>query len=320
MRCRLTWKGKFVNPTRPTGFFLTLLRLTSAPYFLVAGIIALVLGGLLMCQTQLSWGPTMAHFLISVGVLFCSLRFLNGAVLGEVSSRRVLLLICLGFLVFFIGHQRHRDAVRGTVIVGGKSVETVDVNYGGTMVERHLGAPLNFRGTTSDTLSAGTMQSVTPAQPVLEFKKPRMSLSRWFLEPLGPQYQSGGLNASFRAQTRDGAMSTFSMGVGKTYNLNEALTLRLAALEAVPGDDGHRLLVEVIGVDGTQRKMLYDKAPNLEMQIEAAYPRLAVVGLEHEPAQAFYIYERRSHDPLTAGLWLLMITLAIVFAKRRTAS
>ena len=309
-----------MNPSRPTGFFLTLLRLTSDPYFLVAGLIALVLGGLLMCHTQLSWGPTMAHFLISMGLLICLLRYLNGAILGEVSSRRVLLLICLGCLVFFIGHQRHRDAVRGTVIVGSKSVETVDVNYGGTTVERHLGAPLDFQGSTSDALSAGTMQSVTPAKPNSEFTKPRLTLSRWYLEPLGPRYQSGGLKASFRAQTRDGVSSTFSMGLGKTHNLNQALTLRLAALEAVSGDDGHRLLVEVIGPDGTQRKMLYDRAPNLEMQIEATYPRLSVVGIEHEPAQAFYIYERSSHDPLTTGLWLLMVTLAVAFATRRTAS
>ena len=107
-----------MNLSRPTGFFQTLITITAAPYFLVIGMVALIMGGVLLSQTPLAWAPGLGHFLISMGLAFFFVRYLNMALVSDSGTRLPNLLLCLTCLAFFLGHQQSRTTMKGTVLVG----------------------------------------------------------------------------------------------------------------------------------------------------------------------------------------------------------
>ena len=116
-----------MNLSRPTGFFQTLITITATPYFLVIGLVALIVGGVLLSQTPLAWAPGLGHFLISMGLAFFFARYLNMVFVSDTGARLPSLMLCLACLSLFLGHQQSRTTMKGTVLVGHKAVETVDV-------------------------------------------------------------------------------------------------------------------------------------------------------------------------------------------------
>ena len=304
--------------SRPTGFFQTLLAITVAPSFLVIGILALILGGALLCQTSFVWAPSLGHFLLSMGFAFFFFRYLNLSLTDEQQVRSVNVALAIAFGVFFIGHQQDRNAIRGIVLMGDKTVETTQVYRGGATVSQHLGAPLNLSEGNESTPQSIQFGWESEDGATVRSNTARTQLSGWSIEQLGRQYQDSGLQAVLRLELEGGKQTEFAIGIGKTHLVNEQLTVRLAAIDAMGPGDGHRLLVELIGEEGIQRKMLYDAIPNLEAEIAATMPRVAVMSVSHEPAHAFYIYENRPKPHGYAALAVALFALiAAVWGRER---
>ena len=279
----------------PRGFFLTLLTLTVNTYFLALGVVALMTGGALLCQTQLDWSPSVGHFLVSIGLAVIFVRYLNLCLL-QPRSRYLNLLLCLTCLAFMVGHYQSHKSTMGIILMGDRPVETVMVYHGGTNVAQHLGAPLGVIETENGVptvLGSGVDNSEMVA---LGNYTARTPLSRWYLEPLGYRYREGGLRALLRIEQETSEPVNVSIGLGKTVRINQELDIRLSALEPMGLGQGHRMLVELFGASfgdtGKQQRFLYDYAPNLEKRIGAEFPRVSALRVEHEPAHAFYLYER----------------------------
>ena len=309
-----------MNLSRPTGFFQTLITITATPHFLVIGLVALIIGGVLLSMTSLVWAPGLGHFLISMGLAFFFARYLNMSLISESRARLPILMLCLAFLAVFLGHQQSRLTMQGTVLVGHKAVETVDVYRGGVTVSQHLGAPITLvEGMDGApnvlTYGLGTVETVT-----IDESQARTQLSGWSLEPLGRRYQDSGLQAVFVLETEEGNREQFSLGLGKTQVLNEALTVRLAAMDSMGEGEGHRLLIELIGMQGVTRKILYDRAQDLETIIGATYPRVSVIRVAHEPAHAFYLYENLGNVSTFVFIGFALLALGLSLAERRVSA